>query len=114
MYLPMTVLLFPPDRPHTKLEGHIRQPAQPLLSSKFATESQNKHKTKTTSDAVKKSKGKKRSGRFVYGNFRGAQYPLAKSTVAKEVKMHLSTGKALVRRQVECWMSFEEYERLTR
>merc|ERR1712025_1483226 len=28
--------------------------------------------------------------------------------------MYLSTGKAHIRRQVDCWMTFEEYDALTR
>ena len=40
-------------------------------------------------------------------------YPSYNDVAASSQRMYLSTGKAHVRRKVDCWMSFEEYDRLT-
>ena len=41
-------------------------------------------------------------------------YPKRSKIAPAAHKMALSTGKAVIRRQVDCWLTFEEYERLTR
>ena len=41
-------------------------------------------------------------------------YPPISEVAPSSTKMYLSTGKASVHRQVDCWMSFEEYDNLTR
>ena len=41
-------------------------------------------------------------------------YPNSYKCEAIPSRMNLSTGKALLSRQVDCWMTFEEYDRLTK
>ena len=41
-------------------------------------------------------------------------YPTADKCEIVPTRMHLSTGKAFIRRQVDCWMTFEEYDNLTK
>lgn len=84
-------------------------PGAPLLSSHYAeapkrprTPIEVKHK-----DKVRRSK----SGKLLIDSRH--QYPQKSSVAASGKKMTLSTGKAIIRRQVDCWMTFEEYDRLT-
>lgn len=41
-------------------------------------------------------------------------YPAKSKVSAVGSKMNLSTGRAVIRRQVDCWLTYEEYEKLTR
>ena len=41
-------------------------------------------------------------------------YPTKQEVSAEAELMNLSSGKAFVRRKVDCWMTFEDYDRLTR
>ena len=42
------------------------------------------------------------------------RYPQKNNVAASGTRENLSTGRAVIRRKVDCWMTFEEYERLTR
>lgn len=105
------VLLHPPDKPHSLLKKKIRQPGVgELMSSHFAdppkkprTPMELKHK-----DKVKVSK----TGQLLIDTRH--MYPQRSKVADGGYKMNLSTGRAVVRRQVDCWMTFEEYDRLTR
>lgn len=104
------VLLYPPDRPHHEIHRRVKTPADPLLSSHYAeppkrprTPIEVKHK-----DKVKRSK----SGKLMIDSRH--RYPAKSNVAATGTKENLSTGKAVIRRKVDCWMTFEEYERLTR
>ena len=109
MFLFPAVLLYPPDIPHHEIKK-IRPPdAAPLLSSHFAdrprrprTPIEVKHK-----DKVRRSK----SGKLLIDTRH--EYPTKASIEPHGYKMNLSTGRAVVRRKTDCWMTFEEYERLT-
>ena len=41
-------------------------------------------------------------------------YPPRNKVAAVPTKMNLSSGKTVIRRKVDCWLTYEEYERLTR
>lgn len=41
-------------------------------------------------------------------------FPAIADCAPSETKLNLSTGKAVVHRKVDCWMSFEEYDNITR
>ncbi|KAK3609529.1 hypothetical protein CHS0354_007330 [Potamilus streckersoni] len=106
------VLLYPPDIQHEDLRKRgLRPPeAAPLVSSHFAdppkrpkTPIEVKHK-----DKVRRS----RSGRLLIDSRH--KYPANRSVAPVGHRVTLSTGKAVIKRKVDCWMPFEEYERLTR
>ena len=105
------VLLYPADKPHTDIRRKIRPPDMvELLSSHFAdppkrprTPIEVKHK-----DKVRRSK----SGKLLIDTRH--QYPTNASVAPYGFKMNLSTGRAVVKRKVDCWMTFEEYEALTK
>ncbi|VDI41856.1 Hypothetical predicted protein [Mytilus galloprovincialis] len=104
------VLLYPPDRPHHEIHRNVKTPADPLLSSHYAepkkrprTPIEVKHK-----DKVKRSK----SGKLMFDSRH--RYPQKSNVASSGTKENLSTGRAVIRSKVDCWMTFEEYERLTR
>ena len=104
------VLLFPPDKMHSQLKKSVRQPREELVSVHFA-DPPKRPKTpieERKTESVKVS----RTGRLLMDS-RNA-YPPRYQVAAVPHKMHLSTGKAVVRSRVDCWMTFEEYDRLTR
>ncbi|XP_062585713.1 uncharacterized protein LOC134247355 [Saccostrea cucullata] len=103
------VLLYPPDIPHTFINKQVKTPGAPLLSSHYAdppkrprTPIEVKHK-----DRVRRSQ----SGRLLIDSRH--RYPQGRSVAPTGTRATLSTGKAIIRRKVDCWMSFEEYDRLT-
>lgn len=105
------VLLYPSDKPHSDIRKKIRPPDMvELLSSHFAdppkrprTPIEVKHK-----DKVRRSK----SGKLLIDTRH--QYPTNASIAPYGYKMNLSTGRAVIKRKVDCWMTFEEYESLTK
>lgn len=104
------VLLYPPDKPHSALKKLRHPDSAPLVSFHFAdppkrprTPIEVKHK-----DKVRRSK----SGKLLIDSRH--KYPMNKSVAADGHKLNLSTGRAVIRRRVDCWMTFEEYERLTK
>lgn len=106
----ISVLLYPPDIPHSFINKQVKTPGAPLLSSHYAdppkrprTPIEVKHK-----DRVRRSQ----SGRLLIDSRH--RYPQGRSVAASGSRANLSTGKAIIRRKVDCWMSFEEYDRLTR
>ncbi|KAK3102250.1 hypothetical protein FSP39_009912 [Pinctada imbricata] len=103
------VLLYPPDKPHSAISHAVKTPGAPLLSSHYAdppkrpkTPIEVKHK-----DRVRRSK----SGKLLIDSRH--QYPQGRSVAATATKANLSTGRAFIRRKVDCWMTFEEYDKLT-
>lgn len=103
-------MLYPPDIPHSFINKQVKTPGAPLLSSHYAdppkrprTPIEVKHK-----DRVRRSQ----SGRLLIDSRH--RYPQGRSVAATGSRANLSTGKAIIRRKVDCWMSFEEYDRLTR
>ncbi|XP_052779508.1 EF-hand calcium-binding domain-containing protein 12-like [Mya arenaria] len=104
------VLLYPPDKPHSGLRKVRHPDSAPLVSSHFADKAKRprtpievKHK-----DKVRRSK----SGKLMIDSRH--KYPDSKRVYAEGYKQNLSTGRAVIRRRVDCWMTFEAYERLTR
>ncbi|KAL4226312.1 EF-hand calcium binding domain 12 [Mactra antiquata] len=105
------VLLYPGEKPHGELQKRLRPPdSAPLVSSHFAdppkrprTPIEVKHR-----DKVQRSK----SGKLLIDSRH--RYPMMKNVMAEGAKQNLSTGRAVIRRQIDCWMTFEEYEKLTR
>ncbi|KAJ8301596.1 hypothetical protein KUTeg_020583, partial [Tegillarca granosa] len=104
------VLLYPAEKPETELKLKLRNPEEALFSRHFADpppppplpiEVKQKHK-------IKRSE----SGRLLIDTRH--VYPLKTNVAARCSKANLSTGRALIRRKVDCWMTFEEYEHLTR
>ena len=104
------VLLYPPDKVHNYLKKVIRQPSEKLVSNSFA-DPPKRPKTPVEERKTEKVKLSKTGRRLVDSR---QAYPSKDQVAPVPTKMHLSTGKAIVRRQVDCWMSFEEYETITR
>ncbi|XP_050412422.1 uncharacterized protein LOC126827227 [Patella vulgata] len=117
------VLLYPGDKPYDLLFNNISQPVDSqrqlnFKSSKPTTETA-KSKTitaqkSTSHEAVEKEKVKatRSRSRDILVD-RKASY-LKTSQVGNNVTREtLSTGKALIKTKVDCWMTFEEYSRLT-
>lgn len=105
-----SVLLYPAEKKVKELKSKLKKPEQALFSSHFADppsppplpiEVKQKHKIKRSD-----------SGRLLIDTRH--VYPLRKNVAARCSKANLSTGRTLIRRKVDCWMTFEEYERLTR
>lgn len=104
------ILLYPPERPHSQLRKLRHPDSAPLVSAHFAdspkrprTPIEVKHR-----DKVRRSK----SGKLLIDSRH--KYPMGKSVAAEGSKMNLSTGRAVIRRHVDCWMTFEQYEQLTK
>ncbi|XP_045164216.2 EF-hand calcium-binding domain-containing protein 12-like [Mercenaria mercenaria] len=104
------VLLYPGDKAHSDLRKLRHPDSAPLVSSHFAdppkrprTPIEVKHK-----DKVRRSK----SGKLLIDSRH--KYPMSKNVSADAYKQNLSTGRAVIRRRVDCWMTFEQYEKLTR
>lgn len=103
------VLLYPQDKLHNHLKKSLRQPAETLLSKTFADPPK---RPKTPVEERKTEKVKlSRAGKTLVDSRHA--YPPRLQVAALPTKMHLSTGKAVIRRHVDCWLSFEEYENLT-
>ncbi|XP_046561164.1 EF-hand calcium-binding domain-containing protein 12-like [Haliotis rubra] len=103
------VLLYPPDLPPGSIKRRVSQPGQKLLSTRFATSPKPpraplevRHK-----DKMKRSK----SGQLMIDSRH--IYPRGSNVTQSVSRETLSTGRALISRKIDCWMSFEEYEDLT-
>ncbi|KAL5015165.1 hypothetical protein ScPMuIL_009435 [Solemya velum] len=103
------VLLYPDDRPYPAIAQKIRPPGMPLISAHFAdppkrppTPIEVRHK-----DKVRRSK----SGQLMIDSRH--IYPQNSAIAPILTKANLSTGRAIVKRKVDCWMTFEDYNRLT-
>jgi len=107
------VLLHPKDKPLTKdLRKNIRQPGStgdllPKLAKKPRDRAQVLQTQANNKDNVRMKVTS--SGRLMTETV----FPARKDVEPKLHKLRLSTGKAHVRRQVDCWLSFEEYDNLT-
>ncbi len=111
----VAVLLFPPDKPHGYLKRNLRQPANPLLPETFADPPK---RPSTPVELPKLKPGERlkvtRSGRLTIQKGGKHAYPTSQDVAPAPFKMNLSTGKSVVSRKVDCWMTFEEYDYLTR
>ncbi|XP_013411229.1 uncharacterized protein LOC106174281 [Lingula anatina] len=104
------VLFHPPDKPHSLLKKKIRQPGVDLLVSSHYADPPKKPKTPMQikhKDKMILSK----TGQLLIDSRH--MYPQHEKVAPAGHKINLSTGRAVVRRRVDCWMSFEEYDRLT-
>lgn len=109
-----SALLFPPDNPHSQIAGRVRQPTEGLFSTKPSSKSTNVKSSKAPApDAVKSPNTTEKKKRDVLSHAGPNAYPTAKSVAPSRQKKYLSTGKAFIARQVDCWLTFEEYDKLT-
>ncbi|XP_074644628.1 EF-hand calcium-binding domain-containing protein 12-like [Tubulanus polymorphus] len=97
------VLLYPPEKPRAVLRKKLRQPGTGLFSSTFLMPP----KRPPTPQQCKRSKTGKLliDGRYLYPPYKQVK-PVGR-------RVQLPTGKAVIKRQVDCWMTFEEYCKLT-
>lgn len=105
-----SVLLYPPDRPHSD-QQKIRQPDSAPLHSRHMADPPKRPRTPIEvkhRDKLRRSK----SGKLLIDSRH--QYPMSKRVSDVGFKQSLSTGRAVIRRKTDCWMTFEEYEDLTR
>ncbi|XP_071082291.1 EF-hand calcium-binding domain-containing protein 12-like [Haliotis cracherodii] len=103
------VLLYPPDLPPGSIKRRVSQPGQKLLSTHFATSPKPPRQPPEVrhKDKMKRSK----SGQLMIDSRH--RYPRGCNLTQSVSKETLSTGRALITRKIDCWMSFEEYEELT-
>lgn len=108
------VLLYPKDRTVKTMKKNVRQPGSDLPS---ACVSEPPKRPKSPAPALIKTKERRMkvtsSGRIMTEGGPNS-YPSQRSVQPVYHKMNLSTGKAHIKRQVDCWMSFEEYDALTK
>ncbi|CAH1783951.1 unnamed protein product, partial [Owenia fusiformis] len=104
------VLLYPPELTHKELKKRIKQPGDELLSSKFADPPK---KPKTPIEIRHKDKVKRSKTGKLLMDTRYA-YPQQHSIANHGTKVTLPHGKVVIRRKTDCWMTFEEYDRLTK
>eukprot|EP00058_Branchiostoma_floridae_P021064 XP_002606554.1 hypothetical protein BRAFLDRAFT_105284 [Branchiostoma floridae] len=110
------VLLHPGDRLPTSCTAGLRQPGLNLLSEHW------NRSPAATKKAKKEEKAVKHQGDHVVKRTKQGTllvdsrhvYPMQKRVGVTSQRMSLSTGKADISRVVDCWMTFEEYEQLTR
>ncbi|KAK6176363.1 hypothetical protein SNE40_014663 [Patella caerulea] len=116
------VLLYPGDKPYDLLFNNISQPvdSQRQLNFKSSKPTTETAKSKsitaqksTSHEAVEKEKVKatRSRSRDVLVD-RKASYRKTSQVGNNVTKETLSTGKALIKTKVDCWMTFEEYSRL--
>lgn len=108
------VLLYPKDRPVKSMNRKIQQPSHPPPN--FANEPLKRSTAPSTLINTKERRVTIKldpCGRLMVEGNRGS-YPSKRDVKPLLHKMHLSTGNAHIHRQVDCWMSFEEYDVLTR
>ena len=115
--LPFTVLLYPPDKPHSQMIKSMKK--KQLAIKAAAAASIQKKKRPLTSTPIPDSGTAKvmmiqapKPGKVVIDSESG--YPRRQNVSRASHKMNLSTGKAVITRQVDCWVTFEEFTRLTR
>ncbi|XP_038047773.1 EF-hand calcium-binding domain-containing protein 12-like isoform X2 [Patiria miniata] len=103
-------LLHPGDKPVHRISSHIRQPGTYTLSQHFADPPAPSEPPPKYHDPDKVVVT--RSGELMMEAKHA--YPQGHEVRAEPEMMALSSGKAFVSRKVDCWMTFEEYDRLTR
>ncbi|KAK7496162.1 hypothetical protein BaRGS_00012572 [Batillaria attramentaria] len=106
------VLLYPPEIPHSELKKKLRIPSGPLsgLNEDFAKPPR---KPKTPPEIRHKDRMKRtKSGALLIDSRH--MYPTLNKITPVASKENLSTGRALVSRKTDCWMSFEEYHQYTK
>ena len=93
-----SALLIPPDKPKQDCLRQLQQAGLNLLSCHFAEP--------TEAEAVRNEQKETNYEGFgrAYKEIRGKR---------KAVYKRLSTGGARVKAKTDCWLSFEEYEKLT-
>ena len=97
VHLPPAALLLPPDRTRRECQAGLRQPGLDLLSGHFADPS--------SSEDTEQPRGHLRA---THG---GAYLELRGRGKSKFTR--LSTGPARVKAKTDCWMSYDEFQRLT-
>ncbi|XP_064604697.1 EF-hand calcium-binding domain-containing protein 12-like isoform X2 [Liolophura sinensis] len=104
------VLLHPPDKPHNVILREIkRRPCQRLLPSTFANPPKNSEdppEEKMTNKEKKAKKTRTSDGKI--------GLPKQKWIASRGKRVNLSTGRAFIRPASDTWLSFEQYEELTR
>nr|XP_006820329.1 PREDICTED: EF-hand calcium-binding domain-containing protein 12-like [Saccoglossus kowalevskii] len=103
-------LLMPGDKPVSRLKKKIAQPGCHLVSRHFA-DSPTRSKTPIEvkhSDTIHRDK----TGQLLMEAKHA--YPQKRYVEPQTTMVHLSTGKAFISTKVKCWLTFEEYENLTR
>ena len=132
--LQFSVLLYPGDLPFNQIKKSITLPLGPLTNevSPF-----NQPKPKKKSKKRRRGMGrvsKASGGGSISGNKSGVEsdgertgsggskrsyitvediYPFAQNVAPKIYKENLSSGRALITRKVDNWMTFEEYSKYT-
>ncbi|XP_033647564.1 EF-hand calcium-binding domain-containing protein 12-like [Asterias rubens] len=102
-------LLHPGDKPVSRIRTHIRQPGTYTLSEHFADPPVPREPPPKYHDPDKVVMS--RSGELMMEAKHA--YPTRHDVKAEAEMMSLSSGKAFVSRKVDCWMTFEEYDKLT-
>ncbi|XP_022101225.1 EF-hand calcium-binding domain-containing protein 12-like isoform X2 [Acanthaster planci] len=102
-------LLHPGDKPISRISSRIRQPGTHTLSQHFADPPVPSEPPPKYHDPDKVVVS--RSGELMMEAKHA--YPQAHEVRAEAEMVSLSSGKAFVSRKVDCWMTFEEYDRLT-
>ncbi|XP_041460330.1 LOW QUALITY PROTEIN: EF-hand calcium-binding domain-containing protein 12-like [Lytechinus variegatus] len=102
-------LLHPGDKRVNQLKKRIRQPGTHTMSNRFAEPPKPPESPDEFHDMEKVVVTK--SGEVLVDSKH--VYPKKQDIWPKPEMQNLSSGKAFISRKIDCWMSFEEYERLT-
>ena len=109
-FLSISVLLFPPDIASTGMQKLRAPDSAPLYSRHLAdppkrarTPIEVKHRDKLL---------RTKNGHLLIDSRH--QYPSSKRVLDPGYKVTLSTGRAVIRRKTDCWMTFEEYDKITK
>lgn len=102
--------MHPPEKPHNVILREIkRKPYRGLLSSTFANPPKKSEDPPEKKMANKEKKAKKtRTSDGKIG------FPKQKWVASRGKRINLSTGRAFIRPASDTWLSFEQYEELTR
>ena len=107
-----TVLLYPAERPRTDCMKKLAIPIGPMvgLDAQFAKP---RKKPKTPPEIRHKDKMKRSKNGTLMIDVRH-MYPSWSKVAPVSSKENLSTGRALVSRKSDIWMTFEEYDKYTK
>ncbi|XP_071491417.1 EF-hand calcium-binding domain-containing protein 12-like [Diadema antillarum] len=103
-------LLHPGDKRVTQLKRRLRQPGTHTMSNKFAEPPKPPDSPVEYHDMEKVVVTK--SGEVLVDSKH--VYPKKQDVFPKPEMQNLSSGKAFISRKIDCWMSFEEYDKLTK
>eukprot|EP00057_Strongylocentrotus_purpuratus_P006457 XP_011660931.1 PREDICTED: EF-hand calcium-binding domain-containing protein 12 isoform X2 [Strongylocentrotus purpuratus] len=102
-------LLHPGDKRVSHLKKRIRQPGTHTMSNRFAEPPKPPESPDEFHDMEKVVVTK--SGEVLVDSRH--VYPKKHNVWSKPEMQNLSSGKAFISRKIDCWMSFEEYDKLT-